>query len=241
MRHDPTIAKTGSIAAFGVALSYLASSLCAVLMPPELQGRPDVSPHQFWMVLSQDPLAHLAFHWSWVAAGFFGLAAVPAISLVVWPANRGAVLWSAAGAFCGFAVLARSHLMEVAFDRRIIPHYQHAEPAFQQAVQVVAGLALDVPDGFLTYGAIGVWVVTVSRLALRARLLPSSLCVLGYATGVTYFAGVLGYTFLVHWLLVVSFGLGGFLLAPIWYAWLGFILRERAARQSAGADAGLPS
>ena len=64
---------------------------------------------------------------------------------------------------------------------------------------------------------------------------------LGYATGVTYFAGVLGYTFLVHWLLVVSFGLGGFLLAPIWYAWLGFILRERAARQSAGADAGLPS
>src|SRR2546426_2497343 len=48
MRHDPTIAKTGSIAAFGVALSYLASSLCAVLMPPELQGRPDVSPHQFW-------------------------------------------------------------------------------------------------------------------------------------------------------------------------------------------------
>ena len=103
--------------------------------------------------------------------------------------------------------------MEVAFDRRIIPHYPHAEPAFQQAVQVVAGLALDVPDGFLTYGAIGVWVVTVSRLALRARLLPSSLCVLGYATGVTYFAGVLGYTFLVHWLLVVSFGLGGLLLA----------------------------
>src|SRR3989442_11158321 len=125
MRHDPTIAKTGSIAAFGVALSYLASSLCAVLMPPELQGRPDVSPHQFWMVLSQDPLAHLAFHWSWVAAGFFGLAAVPAISLVVWPANRGAVLWSAAGAFCGFAVLARSHLMEVALDRTSILHYHH--------------------------------------------------------------------------------------------------------------------
>ena len=56
--------------------------------------------------------------------------------------------------------------MEVAFDRRIIPHYRHAEPAFQQAVQVVAGLALDVPDGVLTYGAIGVWVVTVSWLAL---------------------------------------------------------------------------
>src|SRR5207249_11842414 len=91
MQHDPTIAKTGSIAALGVALSYLASSLCAVLMPPERQGRPDVTPHQFWMVLSQNPLAHLAFHWSWVAAGLFGLGAVPAISLVVWSVNRGAV------------------------------------------------------------------------------------------------------------------------------------------------------
>ena len=236
MQHDPTIAKTGSVAALGVALSYLASSLCAVLMPPELQGRPDVTPHQFWMVLSQHPLAHLAFHWSWVAAGLFGLGAVPAISLVVWPVNRGAVLWSGAAAFCGFAVLARSHLMEVAFDLRVIPQYQHAEPAFQQAVHVVAGLALDVPDGVLTYGAIGAWVVTVSSLAARARLLPRPLCVLGYATGLVYFAGVLGYTFLVHWLLVLSFGLGGFLLAPIWYGWVGFILREGAGTHAAGAD-----
>ncbi len=241
MQHDPTIAKAGSIASFGVALSYLASSVCAVLMPPELQGRPDVAPHQFWMVLCQDPLAHLGFHWSWVAAGFFGLGAVPAISLVVWSRNRGAVLWSAAAAFCGFAVLARSHLMEVAFDRRIIPQYPHADRAFQQAVQVVAGLALDVPDGVFTYGAIGVWVVTVSWLGHQARLLPSPLCVLGYATGLTYFAGVLGYTFLVHWLLVLSIGVGGFLLAPIWYAWLGFILRERAAPRGASAHAGQPS
>ena len=230
MQTDAAIAKTGSVAAFGIALAYLASSICAVLMPPELQGRPDVSPHQFWMVLAAHPLAHLAFHWSWVAAGIFGLGAVPAISLLVWSANPGAVLWSGAGAFCGFAVLARSHLMEVAFDRRIIPQYRQAEPAFQQAVHVVAGLALDVPDGFLTYGAIGVWVVTVSWLARRGASLPRPLCLLGYLTGVTYLAGVLGYTFLVHGLLVVSFGLGGFLLAPMWYGWLGFVLRARATR-----------
>ena len=82
MQTDAAIAKTGSVAAFGVALAYLASSICAVLMPPELQGRPDVSPHQFWMVLAAHPLAHLAFHWSWVAAGIFGLGAVPGQELV---------------------------------------------------------------------------------------------------------------------------------------------------------------
>jgi hypothetical protein len=225
----PSIQRVGGIAAFGVALTYVASGLCALLMPPELQGRPDVTPHQFWTVLSQDPLAHLAFHWSWVAAGICGLAAVPAISLLVWPAGRGAVLWSGAAAFYGFAVMARSHLMEVAFDRRIIPQYQTADPAFQQAVHVVAGLALDVPDGFLTYGAIGVWVAVVSALGLRDRLLPAPLSVLGFATALTYLAGLLGYTFVVRPLLVLSIGLGGLLLAPAWYAWLGLILRRRAA------------
>src|SRR4029077_17606279 len=113
------------------------------------------------------PTAHLAFHWSWIAAGFCGLGAVPAISLLVWSANPGAVLWSGAAAFYGFSVLARSHLMEVAFDRRIIPQYRDAGTEFQRPVPVVAGLALDVPDGFLTYGAIGVWVATVSWLGRR--------------------------------------------------------------------------
>jgi hypothetical protein len=187
------------------------------------------------MVLSRDPIAHLAFHWSWLVAGVFGLAAVPAVSLIVWPSNRGAVLWSGVAAIFGFAVMARSHLMEVAFDRRIIPHYRDAEPAFQQAVQVVAGLALDVPDGFLTYGAIGVWVAVVSSLALRDRLLPAPLCVLGFATALTYLAGVLGYTFVVRPLLVLSIGLGGLLLAPAWYAWLGMLLRKRAAQEAAAS------
>jgi hypothetical protein len=143
-------------------------------MPAELQGRPEVTPHEFWLALAGDPYAHLAHHWAWVAAGLFGLAAVPAISALVWPANRGAVLWAGSGAWLGFAVNARSHLMEIAFDRKIIPAYADADPAFQQAVHVVAGLALDVPDGFLTYGVVGVWVAVVSGLGLRSGQLPAS-------------------------------------------------------------------
>lgn len=233
MHDDPTIARVGAIAALGVAVAYLASGIAAAMMPAELQASTEITPHQFWMILSQDPWAHLAFHWCWVAAGFFGLAAVPAISLIVWRAHRGSVLWAGAAGFLGFAALCRSHLMEVAFDRKIIPQYAQADEAFQRAVHVVAGLALDVPDGFLTYGAIGVWVITVSATALRHRLLPPALCWLGFATGLTYFAGLVGYTFLVHWLIVLSVGGGGVVLAPAWYGWLGFILHQRAATLAA--------
>jgi hypothetical protein len=232
MVKDPSFLRVGSVGAFGVALAYLASGLFAALMPPELQGRPEVTPHEFWLALSADPVAHLAYHWSWVVAGLFGLAAVPAISACVWPSSRGAVLWAGSGAWLGFAVNARSHLQEIAFDRKIIPAYTDADPAFQQAVHVVAGLALDVPDGFLTYGVVGVWVGVVSVLGLRSGLLPRALCFLGFANAGAYGAGLLGYLFLSHALLVLSIGVGGLLIAPLWYAWLGTILLRKARRVS---------
>lgn len=229
MHDDPTIPRVGAIAAWGVAASYLSSGLTAAMMPAELQAQAGITPHQFWMALSENPWAHLAFHWCWVAAGFFGVAAVPAISLVVWRRQRGVVMWAGAAAFLGFAVLCRSHLMEAAFDRKIIATYPQADAAFQQAVHVVAGLALDVPDGFLTYGAIGAWVTTVSWLARRHQLLPTALCWLGFATGLTYFAGLVGYTFFIHSLIVLAVGVGGVLLAPAWYGWLGVVLNRQAA------------
>jgi len=64
-----------------------------------------------------------------VISRIVGLAAVPAISHSVFAQNRGLVRWSGALAMLGFAVNARSHLMEVAFDRKIIPFYPEAEPA----------------------------------------------------------------------------------------------------------------
>ena len=103
-------------------------------------------------------------------------------------------------------------------------------------MHVVAGLALDVPDGFLSYGAIGAWVVTVSWLGLRARLLPVALCAVGFAAGLSYLAGLLGYLLLERWLLVVSIGVGGIFVAPLWYAWLGLILQRTRPSSRARAS-----
>jgi len=226
---EPTIRHVGSLASAGVAVAYLCTGVFAVLMPPELQGRPDVTPHEFWTVLSQQPTAHLLFHWAWVAAGLCGIAAVPAISTFVWSTHPGAVLWSGLAASFGFAFMARSHLMEVAWDRTIIPVYATADPAFQQAVHVVAGLALDIPDGVLTYGAPGIWVAIVSLLALRGRDLPRGFARLGLATAAVLLAGVAGYGLQLRPLIVIGVGLGGFLFVPAWFAWAALLLRRSSA------------
>ena len=223
---DPSIRRVGAFASFGVAIAYFLTGVSAVLMPPELQGRPEITPHEFWTVLSKNPTAHLCFHWAWVCAGLFGIASVPSISLLVGSENRGAALWSGLAAFLGFAVMTRSHLMEVAWDRKIIPLYPTADPAFQQAVHVVAGLALDVPDGILTYGAPGIWIAVISSLSLRQRTLPSSFAYLGFATAGALLAGVVGYGLLLRPFIVIAVGVGGFLLVPAWFVWAGLLLRR---------------
>lgn len=220
---DRRLASTGALAAFGVAAGYLASGVCAGLMPPELQGRPEITPHVFWSVLSRDPAAHLCFHAAWVAAGLCGLAAVPVLTAAVWRVHPGAALGSGAGAWLGFAVMARSHLMELAFDRKIIPLYESASPAFREAVHVAAGLALDVPDGLLSYGLVGLWIAAVGVLARRGGA-PRGFAWLGLAAGLALLAGFAGYAARVRPLLVLSIAAGG-LLVPAWFAWAGLRLR----------------
>ncbi len=227
--NDDSVARLGGTASILVGVSCIAAGIAAALMPPELQADPDVTPHEFWTVLSRDPTAHLAFHWAWVAGGLIGLAAVPAISRLVRAGNEGWVGWASALAYLGFAVNARSHLMEVAFDRKIIPIYLESDPATQRAVHVVAGLALDIPDGFLSYGAIGLWILVISYVALRDEKLSRPLCYVGIATALFHLLGVVGYSFLIQPLVVLAIGVGGLVLAPIWYIGLGLRLRSRRA------------
>lgn len=66
---------------------------------------------------------------------------------------------------------------------------------------MVAGLALDVPDGF-------------SHVRRDRRL--------------GGLAGVLGYSLLLRPLIVLAVGVGGGLVAPAWFAWLGLVLRRGA-------------
>ena len=130
-------------------------------------------------------------------------------------------------------MLARSHLMELAFDRKIIPLYESASPAFQEAVHVAAGLALDVPDGLLTYGLVGDLDRRRERArAARRRAARASRCSAS-PPGLALLAGFLGYALRLRPLLVLSIGAGGFVLVPAWFVWAGVRLRGSAGKAPA--------
>lgn len=221
---------TASVLSWAVGLGFLSAAVAAAMMPSELQANPDITPHQFWTILARDPTSHLLMHWAFAATGLFGIGLVA----LMWKRDgqSASALYAVASALglVGFAVLTRSHLMEVEFDQRVLPLYNTADPAFQSAVHVVAGLALDVPNGFLTLGLIALWIGTVSVHTYRSGQASVAFLALGLATSLTFILGVVGYTFYWQMGIVISFAAGNLIAGPLWHLWLGVtLLRPRTA------------
>lgn len=82
------------------------------------------------------------------------------------------------------------------------------------------------PHMWLSFGLVGVWVLTISWLLLRKKVLPRAFGSIGIAIFVFYFLIEVGTVFKSEFLISASAGLGAIILAPIWYIWLGIILRK---------------
>ena len=209
----------------GLALVGVLAS--AALMPKALQMRAEA--HEFWSVLSENPVAHLSLHWTNAAYGLVALGVIPALYEIVAAESRAWAWYAGALGFIGLAVTARSHLLEVAWDRHVIRRYPDAENAYQQSVHVVAGYALDVPDGFLQHGAVGAWILINSILVLQGGSLPAGLAWLGFVTAALAIVTVVGYMAVVAdqssgpRLLTIGIGVGTPAEAA-WFIWLGFEL-----------------
>lgn len=209
----------------GIALIGVLAS--AALMPRALQMR--VEGDEFWAALSENPRAHLNLHWAYAAYGLLALAVIPALYELAAAESRAWAWYAAALGFIGLAVTARSHLLEVAWDRHVIRRYPDADQAYQRSVHVVAGYGLDVPDGFLQHGAVGVWILISSILALRGDALSAGLAWIGIAAAVLAVVTVLGYMGVVAErssaprLLTVGIG-AGTLVQAAWFVWLGIEL-----------------
>ncbi len=231
-KQEPQGRYLAAFLSLGVALGYLASAIAAANMPPALQADPNISRHDFWLVLTEDPVAHLAMHWGFVLAGLAGIGLVALLWHLRSKDNGPWFVIASAFALVGFAVLARSHLMEIEFDQTVLPEYAQADPAYQWAVQVVAGLALDVPDGVLTMGGIALWMA-VAAASLRSQQIASTpFALVGAIAAASLLAGVIGYAVLNQALIVASF-VGGYLIAgPIWHVWLAIILIRLSTRES---------
>ncbi|MEJ2597149.1 MAG: DUF4386 family protein [Anaerolineales bacterium] len=158
--------------------------------------------------------------------GILGLIVVPAFSELFKSQNEGWVRWIGNLALVGFAVAAVSNLLTFARLPAIATAFAAGDAATKAALVPVWRSTLDL-YGIWNDGVIGVWILTLSLLALRGTIFPRILAVIGVLAGIFLFLIPLAFFLKTPSLFPLAAILGG-IASTIWMIWSGVIVRQAA-------------
>ncbi|HEV2010896.1 MAG TPA: hypothetical protein VGS17_07715 [Candidatus Limnocylindria bacterium] len=226
------IRQVGGACSVIVGISYVLVGITYFLLPTGQQ--PGGGAAAFYASMAQDPTFSQLLNWEFGLGAIFAFGAVAAIAEAVRGAGDGWTRWTTNLAIVGFAVNAISSFRGLAIDASIARAYVAADASAKAAIAATVGSSID-PQGWLEFGAVGVWIAVMSALTLRSGALPRWTAYVGFAAAVAYWLVVAGNTLGIPALIAVAAGLGGAVLAPAWFIGNGLALRRSTALASAAS------
>jgi len=223
------MAKLGGICSILVGILYLVVGGTYFLFPAGQQAGGSTS--EFFASVAESSTVLVIHYWALALLGLLAIAAVMAISDLVRSANEGLIRWTSTLAIIGFAVTAVQNLLIQDHTPQLAAGYVQADPSAQAALEVMGPRYLD-PDALMILGAVGLWILVVNWLALRGGQLPTVLAYVGLAGGIVYLLALASSLLQLPILVAITAGLGGVILAPIWYIWTGLVLRRMSTEAS---------
>jgi len=217
-----TLNQLGGFCSILLGISYVLIGVLYLLLPADQKAGDD--PAAFYTSVAQNPTLIRVYYLIFALGAVVALGAVPAISEGVRSVHEGWVRWTTNLAFLGFAVLAIDFFRTWAFQAFRAAVFVAGDASTRAAIEAT-DQGLD-PQGWLGFGAVGAWVLVVSLLALQGSIWPRTLSYLGIAVAILYWLVVVSFVFNIGILLSIVAGLGGVILAPIWYIWVGLRLRQ---------------
>jgi len=223
-----SVQRIGGACAIVVGLSYVFVGITYLLLPNE--QRPEATSAAFLSSYAANPTFARLINWETAFGALFAVGAVTAITELVREAGPGLARWTGNLAIIGFAATALSGFRALAVQPLMASSFVAADASAKAAIAANSNPNLD-PDGWLAFGVVGVWAIVTSMLALRANTLPRLIAYLGFAVGVLYLFVVAGNVTHTETLIAVAAGVGGVIVAPIWFVGIGLaLLRGRALR-----------
>jgi hypothetical protein len=171
---DNTLSKLGGTCSILLGVSYIVVAVLYLLLPPEQQDACRC-PEKFLASMAQSPTLYIVESLVFGLTSLLGFAAVLAISERVRSANEGWVRWTCTLALVGFAVNTIDQLRYFALNPARAMAYVTGDAAVKAALTVPGALQGLDPQGWLRFGATGLWVSIVSILALRGGSWPKPL------------------------------------------------------------------
>lgn len=225
---DNSLYKLGGFASIVVGISYAVIGGTFLLMDPALAGYENNAQSQF-LFLKENLGLLMTNYWAYTLGSIFAFAMIPAVSATVQHLNEGWVRWTSSLATLAFAVTILDNYWAIVMNPPRAAAYLAGNEALRATLTVPGAPQWIDVQNWLAFGAVGLWVLVISLLALRGNVWSKGLAYLGIALAFVYFlalspivfpslSGVVIFT-------VVAGG-GGIVLAPIWYIWMGIHLRR---------------
>jgi hypothetical protein len=226
---DKSLSKLGGICSILLGVSYIVIAVTFLPLPPEQQQIVGLytNPGAFLESFAKNPTLLIVEFWAEALGSLLGIAAVLAISEGVRSTkNEGWVRWISMLAIIGLTITAIDDFRFLALTPIRAAAYVNGDAAVKAALTVPGALEGLDPQPWLRLGAVGLWVLVVSLLALRGGIWPKPLAYVGIGSAIVYWLAVAGIVLQLVSVIRIKAGAGAFILVPIWYIWLGLRLRK---------------
>jgi hypothetical protein len=223
---DNSLYQLGGAAAILVGISYAVIGITTLLVPPFVMGVPDAQLPI--MYFEENKALLLTNWWGGVFVGVFGLAMIPAVARTVRHFNEGWVGWVSNLALLASAAVLLDNYWGIVFTEPIYRAYTLGSEATRAALTAPNSAQWLESRGWLGYGAMGLWILVCSYLALRHQAWPRGLAYLGILSAFIYFLALSVWVIpvlMISGMLIVVGGIA-VVLAPIFYIWMGIHLRQ---------------
>jgi Domain of unknown function (DUF4386) len=228
MRHSSVLG-FGGAAAHAVGILYVLVGCTHFLLPrAQLRGAGGVTA-AFFQSLSESSMIFSLHYWIVAVLSLLMIAVYLALLSLLREHLSGPLCWAGAVGIIGAALSTVDFAYVGVEAPRLAEVFSGASPA-AQSVLVVSGMP-HIDPCFLASGLMGIFSLVANAVAMRHRLLPRALGYTGVVGGILLLLVFMGALFRSPRLIDVTVGLGGLLIGPVWYFWVGFVLR-RAGRSA---------
>ncbi|MHA2033028.1 MAG: DUF4386 family protein [Candidatus Kariarchaeaceae archaeon] len=223
---EPSMAKLGSYLSMLAGFALLIFGVTYLLRPEDQQGSSidDNADDYFNSLEDKSVLFSLSF-WAFGLSAIFAIGALMALSDLVSEENKGVVRYISVMGIIGYASIMIVSFSALARGPELADTYVNMDSSGQTVVEAYGLVSID-PWFLVQFGLVGIWVFGLNWLAFKGGQLPKNLSIIGMGAGFAYWLASISFIFDSPILRIISAGVGGIILAPIYFFWLAMKFRE---------------
>ncbi len=204
-----------------VAAAYVVVGIAFFLDPSAAET---TGTDAYWDVLAEAGFGRRFFLFAFAMVGVLALGAIGSIRAILAPHPSGFLQWGFSLGYLGYAVTAVSYF-------RILSGEADRAKAFSDGAEetrdAIASFSIGLdPDGWLMFGATGVFLGIINAVSLSRNSWPRWLSVLGLVIAGMSLLAWFGLLADNSQVVNVAVGVGGIVLGPIWWAGLSLVVRR---------------